>query len=199
MPEIGTSGLMSGDGKRGDALRQRSRPSSTLPVPTATFRVLFVLVVLSHDRRRVLHFNVTDHPSEEWTAQQMREAFPWEAPKYLMRDRDAIFGGAVVALTQSMGIEEVVTAPRSPWQNPYVERLIGSIRRECLDHVIVWNESSLHRVLQNYFEYYERSRTHLALNKDAPVSRPVEEPANGRIVEVAQVGGLHHRYQRCAA
>src|SRR5262244_1733313 len=103
MPEIGTSGLMSGDGKRGDALRQRSRPSSTLPVPTATFRVLFVLVVLSHDRRRVLHFNVTDHPSEEWTAQQMREAFPWEAPKYLIRDRDAIFGCASTAQVTSGG------------------------------------------------------------------------------------------------
>ena len=112
-------------------------------VPTATFRVLFVLIVLSHDRRRVMHFNVTDHPSEEWTAQQIREAFPWEAPKYLIRDRDAIFGREFVAITKSMGIEEVVTAPRSPWQNPYVERLIGSIRRECLDHVFVWNETSL--------------------------------------------------------
>ena len=116
-------------------------------VPTATFRVLFVFIVLSHDRRRVMHCNVTDHPSEEWTAQQIREAFPSEAPRYLIRDRDSIFGGTVVALTKGMGIEEVVTAPRSPWQNPYVERLIGSIRRECLDHVIVWNEKSLRRKL----------------------------------------------------
>src|SRR5262249_38773305 len=102
------------------------------------------------------------------TAQQIREAFPWEAPKYLMRDRDAIFGGALVALTKSLGIEEVVAAPRSPWQNPYVERLIGSIRRECLDHVIVWNETSLRRILRSYFHYYEKSRTHLALAKDTP-------------------------------
>ena len=132
-------------------------------VPTATFRALFVFIVLSHDRRRVMHFNLTDHPSEEWTAQQIREAFPWEAPRYLIRDRDSIFGGTVVALTKGMGIEEVVTAPRSPWQNPYVERLIGSIRRECLDHVIVWNETSLQRILRSYFHYYENSRTHLAL------------------------------------
>jgi len=143
--------------------------------------------------------SVTDHPSEEWTAQQIREAFSWEAPKYLMRDRDAIFGGAVVALTQSMGIEEVVVAPRSPWQNPYVERLIGSIRRECLDHVIVWNERSLRRILRSYFQYYEKSRTHLALAKDAPKPRAVDRPENGRIVAIPQVGGLHHRYERRAA
>jgi transposase InsO family protein len=117
----------------------------------------------------------------------------------LIRDRDAIFGKAVSATIKGMGTEAVVTAPRSPWQNPFVERLIGSIRRECLDHVIVWNESSLRRILQSYFEYYERSRTHLALRKDSPVPRPVEKPATGRIVELAQVGGLHHRYKRCAA
>jgi putative transposase len=102
-----------------------------------------------------MHCNVTDHPNEEWTAQQIREALPWEAPKYLIRDRDAIFGGALGALTKSMGIEEVVTAPRSPWQNPYVERLIGSIRREFLDHVIVWNETSLRRILRSYFRLRE--------------------------------------------
>ena len=108
-------------------------------VPTATFRILFVFLVLSHDRRRVVHFNVTEHPTEAWTAQQIREAFPWDqAPRYVIRDRDAIFGKELVATTKGMGIEEVLTAPRSPWQNPYVERLIGSIRRECLDHVIVW-------------------------------------------------------------
>jgi transposase InsO family protein len=149
-------------------------------VPTATFRVLFVFLVLSHDRRRILHWNITERATEEWTVQQLREAFPWdEAPRYLIRDRDAIFGREIGATIKGMGTEAVVTAARSPWQNPFVERLIGSIRRDCLDHVIVWNESSLHRVLQSYFEYYERSRTHLALNKDAPVSRPVEEPANG--------------------
>jgi len=147
-----------------------------------------------------MHFNVTDHPSEEWTAQQIREAFPWEAPRYLIRDRDAIFGGALVALTKSMGIEEVVTAPRSPWQNPYVERLIGSIRRECLDHVMVWNETSLRRILRSYLDYYEKSRTHLALAKDAPEPRAVDRPENGDIVvAIPQVGGLHHRYERLAA
>ena len=129
-------------------------------VPTATFRVLFIFLVLSHDRRRILHWNITEHPTEEWTVQQLREAFPWdEAPRYLIRDRDAIFGKGVGATIQGMGTEAVITAPRSPWQNPFVERLIGSIRRECLDHVIVWNEGSLHRILQSYFEYYERSRT----------------------------------------
>jgi len=170
-------------------------------VPTATFRVLFVFLVLSQDRRRVLHFNVTDHASEEWTAQQIREAFPWEAPKYLRRDRDAIFGGAVVALMKSMGIEAVVAAPRSPWQNPYVERLIGSIRRECLEHVMVWNETSLRRILRSYFPYYEKSRTQLALAKDAPEPRAVDEPENGRIVAflrwaactIATNGGLLSR------
>ena len=169
-------------------------------VPTATFRVLFVFVVLSHDRRRILHWNLTEHPTEQWTVQQLREAFPWdEAPRYLIRDRDAIFGKAVGATIKGMGTQAVVTAPRSPWQNPFVERLIGSIRRECLDHVIVWNESSLRRILQSYFEYYERSRTHLALAKDTPVPRPVEKWGNGRIVEIAQVGGLHHRYEGRAA
>ncbi len=121
-------------------------------VPTATFRVLFVFVVLSHERRRVLHFQVTDHPSQEWTMQQVREAFPWEhGCRYLLRDRDAIYGGDLVAMTKDLGMEEVITAPRSPWQNPYVERLIGSVRRECLDHVIVWNERSLRRTLRSYF------------------------------------------------
>ena len=121
-------------------------------VPTATFRVLFVFVVLAHERRRVLHFGVTEHPTQEWTIQQMREAFPWdEAPRYVLRDRDAIYGTDFVAMTGAMEMEEVLTAPRSPWQNPFVERLVGSIRRECLDHVIVWNERSLRRTLQSYF------------------------------------------------
>ena len=169
-------------------------------VPTATFRVLFVFVVLSHARRRVLHFQVTEHPSPEWTTQQMREAFPWDhGCRYLLRDRDAIYDGDWAAITKGMGMEEVITAPRSPWQNPYVERLIGSIRRECLDHVIVWNRRSLCRILQSYFVYYQHSRTHLALAKDAPESRVVEKPECGRIVVIPQVGGLHHRYQRRAA
>ena len=169
-------------------------------VPTAPFRVLFVFVVLSHARRRVLHFRVTEHPTQEWTVQQIRNAFPWdEAPQYLLRDRDAIYGADFAVLTKGMGIEDVITAPRCPWQNPYVERLVGSIRRECLDHIIVWNQRSLCRTLRRYFAYYERSRTHLALGKDAPEPRAVEKPELGRVIAIPQVGGLHHRYQRRAA
>jgi putative transposase len=169
-------------------------------VPTATFRVLFVFVVLSHARRRVVHFRVTEHPTQEWTMQQLREAFPWDqAPRYLLRDRDAIYGSEFAAITKGMGVEEVVTAPRAPWQNPFVERLVGSIRRECLDHIIVWNERSLRRTLQSYFAYYERSRTHLALAKDTPEHRAVEQPEQGHVTAIPQVGGLHHRYLRRAA
>jgi len=143
---------------------------------------------------------VTEHPTQEWTLQQMREAFPWDqAPRYVLRDRDAIYGRDFAAMMRDTGMEEVLTAPRSPWQNPYVERLIGSIRRECLDHVIVWNQRSLRQILQSYFVYYQYSRTHLALAKDAPESRAVEKPERGRIIVIPQVGGLHHRYQRQAA
>jgi len=169
-------------------------------VPTATFRVLFVFVVLSHARRRIVHFAVTEHPTHEWTIQQLREAFPWnQAPRYVLRDRDSIYGNDLVAAIEGMGMEQVLTAPRSPWQNPYVERLVGSIRRECLDHIIVWNQRSLRRILQDYLLYYENSRTHLALSKDSPRSRAVEKPDQGRIVSIPQVGGLHHRYCRRAA
>ena len=169
-------------------------------VPTATFRVLFVFVVLSHKRRQVLHFNVTEHPTAEWTARQIIEAFPWDtAPRYLLRDRDGVYGDGFRRRAAGLGIMEVLAAPRSPWQNPYVERLIGSIRRECLDHVIVLNEAHLGCVLTSYMNYYHRSRTHLSLEKDAPAWRPIRPPAMGKIVELRQVGGLHHRYERCAA
>jgi putative transposase len=168
-------------------------------VPTVTFRLLFVLVVLAHDRRRVVHVAVTGHPTAAWTAQQLRNAFPdHEAPGYLLHDRDSVFA-AVAATTAGMNIQTVRTAPRSPWQNAYVERVIGSIRRECLDHVIVVNAVGLHRVLREYVAYYMRSRTHLALDKDAPLTRPVRPPSAGRIVTSAEVGGLHHRYDRIAA
>jgi len=168
-------------------------------VPTATFRVLFVFVVLSHERRRVLHFGVTEHPTQEWTMQQLREAFPWnQAPRYVLRDRDAIYGQDFAGMMKGMGMEEVMSAPRSPWQNPYVERIVGSIRRECLDHVIVWNERSLRRSLRNYFAYYHRSRTHLALGKDSPEPRPIQPLEMGPVVVLPQVGGLHHRYERRA-
>jgi len=168
-------------------------------VPTATCRLLFVLVILAHERRRVVHVAVTDHPTAGWTAQQLREAFPWnEAPRYLVHDRDAAFS-AWTTTAAAIGIEEVLTAPRSPWQNAYAERLIGSIRRECVDHIIILNERGLRRVLAAYVEYYLKSRTHLALSKDAPVSRSVAAPDDGGIVAVPCLGGLHHRYERRAA
>jgi transposase InsO family protein len=125
-------------------------------------------VILGHDRRRPVHFAVTANPTAEWTARQLLEAFPWDnAPRYLLRDRDAIYGEKFCQTSRWMGIHEVLTAPQSPWQNAYVERFIGSIRRECLDHVMVFHEAGLRRILKGYFEYYERCRTHLSLEKDA--------------------------------
>lgn len=166
-------------------------------VPTASCRLLFVLILLAHDRRRVVHIAVTAHPTVTWTAQQVRNAFPWdEAPRFLLHDRDTAFAGVTTAAT---GMQEIPTAPRSPWQNAYVERFIGSVRRECLDHVIIVNAAGLRRVLSTYVEYYTASRTHLALEKDAPMPRPVSPPTAGRILTIPQVGGLHHRYERRAA
>jgi putative transposase len=167
-------------------------------VPTATFRVIFCLVVLRHDRRRVLHFNVTEHPTAQWAAQQMVEAFSEVvSARYLLRDRDSIYGDYFRQRVRGLGLKEILSAPRSPWQNPYVEQ-IGSIRRECLDHVIVLNEHHLRSVLQRYFGYYHRT-THLSVGKDAPDTRPVQPPAMGTVIEIAEVGGLHHRYERRAA
>ena len=169
-------------------------------VPTLRFQVLYVFLVLAHDRRRILHFNVTAHPTAEWTGQQLREAFPCaQLPRYLLRDRDAIFGDDFREQVRDMGIREVLSAPRSPWQRAYVERVIGSIRRECLDHIIVFQESSLRRTLNSYFDYYHRSRTHLSLGKDSPEPRPIQPPKMGSVVAVPQVGELHHRYERRAA
>jgi transposase InsO family protein len=167
-------------------------------VPTIRFPLR--VLVLAHDRRRILHFNVTPHPTAQWTGQQLRNAFPFEQfPRYLLRDRDAIFGQDFRKQLPDMGIEEVLSTPRSPWQRAYIERVIGSIRRECLDQVIVFNEGSLRRILASYFDYYHRSRTHLSLGKDSPETRPVQPPAIGPVVAVRQVGGLHHRYERRAA
>jgi transposase InsO family protein len=169
-------------------------------VPTIRFRILFVFLVLSHDRRRIVHFNVTDHPSAEWTGRQLVEAFPWDTvPRYLIRDRDGIYGQDFTRYVHALGIKQVLIAPRSPWQNPYVERVIGSVRRECLDHVVVFNEDHLRRVLKSYLRYYHVSRTHLAVGKDAPDSRSVEPPTRGKVVAFPEVGGLHHRYTRRAA
>jgi putative transposase len=169
-------------------------------VPTAGLRVLFVLVVLAHHRRRVVHFNVTEHPTAAWTTQQIVDAFPDDSvPSYLLRDRDQVYGQQFRHRVKGMWIEEVLAAPHSPWQHPFVERLIGSIRRECLNHVLVLSERHLRRVLNRYFTYYHQARTHLALEKDAPDLRPVQLAAVGRIVQLPEVGGLHHRYLRQAA
>ena len=169
-----------------------------LIVPTATFRVLYVFIVLRHDRRQIVHFNVTAHPTAQWTAQQIVEAFPFTAPGYLVRDRDRIYGDTVRRSIKSLGIEEVLSAPRSPWQNPFVERVIGSIRRDCLDHVIVLNERHLRRILREYLGYYHTCRTHLSLGKDSPKPRTIQPPDLGKIVAFPCVGGLHHRYVRLA-
>jgi putative transposase len=169
-------------------------------VPTARLRVLFVLVVLAHHRRRVVHFNVTEHPTAAWTAQQVVNAFPDDAaPAYLLRDRDQVYGAPFRHRVKGMPIAEVLTAPQSPWQNPFAERLIGSIRRECLDHVLILGDRHLRRILTRYFAYYHRARPHLSLDKDAPDGRPIEPPALGPIIPLPEVGGLHHRYVRRAA
>jgi putative transposase len=169
-------------------------------VPTATFRVLFVFLVLDNARRRIIHFNVTESPTAAWTGQQLVEAFPWDtAPKYMIRDRDGKYGLEFDRRVASLNIEQVLISPHSPWQSPYVERVIGSIRRECLDHVVIFNEQHLRRVLREYLSYYHRSRTHLGLEKDCPESRAVEPPEVGPIVSEPVLGGLHNRYFRHAA
>ena len=164
-------------------------------VPTATFRLLYVFLVLAHERRKVLHFNVTDSPSAGWTAQQLTESFPYcSPPRYLLRDRDSIYGLEFVQRATALGLEEKLITARSPWQNPFVERMIGSIRRECLDHVIICNARHLHWVLGDYFDYFHRHRTHRALNQDCPYPRPTEPPERGNIIALPLLGGLHHRY-----
>jgi transposase InsO family protein len=168
-------------------------------VRTATFRILYVFLVLAHERRKVLHFNITDSPSAAWTAQQLTEAFAYSSPpRYLLRDRDTIFGLEFVRRTAALGLEQKLIAPRTPWQNPFVERLIGSIRRECLDHLIVLNESHLRRHLTDYFNY-QQHRPHRSLEQDCPHPRSIEPPEQGKIIALPQLGGLHHRYTRRAA
>jgi transposase InsO family protein len=167
-------------------------------VPTISFRVLYGLIVLRHDRRRILWLGVTTHPTAEWIARQITEAIGWdEPPRYLVRDRDRVYGEVFTRRVRAMGIRDRPTAPRSPWQNGHSERLIGSIRRECLDHLVVFGERHLSRVLRSYQEYYNSSRTHLSLGslgKDAPHGRPIQ--AIGRILPTPVLGGLHHRYVR---
>jgi len=166
-------------------------------VPTLTFQLLYVFVVLSHDRRRILHVNATKHPTAEWTAQQLTEAFPGDetVPRYLHRDRDSIYGDAVHKRIAAIGMKEVVSAKQSPWQNPFVERVIGSIRRECANHIVPLNEAQLRKFLGEYVEYYNRSRCHQSLNGNAPESRDVEDD-DGSVYAIPHVGGLHHEYRR---
>jgi transposase InsO family protein len=169
-------------------------------VPTATFKLLYVFVVLDHARRRIVHVNVTDQPCARWTAQQVIEAFPYDtAPRYLHRDRDSIFGNYFNARIRGMGIKQVLSAPRAPWQNPYAERVIGSIRSECTDHLIITGERHLRKILRLYVDYYNADRNHDSLGKDAPEPRAAQSGESGDVISLPRVGGLHHRYERRAA
>jgi transposase InsO family protein len=162
-------------------------------VPTISFRLLYGLLIMGHGRRQIVWLGVTAHPTAECIANQITEAFGWEkAPRYLIRDRDRAYGNVFIRRLRSMGIRDQPTSPRSPWQNGCAERLIGSIRRECLDHVVVLGERHLRHVLLSYLKYYNEVRTHLSLEKDAPISRAVERA--GRILCRPVLGGLHHQY-----
>ena len=164
-------------------------------VPTISFRLLYGLLIMGHGRRQILWFSVTAHPTAEWIANQLTAACGWDqAPRYLIRDRDGAYGEVFIRRLRSMGIRDRPTSPRSPWQNGYAERLIGSIRRECLDHVVVFGERHLRHLLLSYMKYHNEVRTHLSLEKDAPVSRAVERV--GRILSRPILGGLHHQYVR---
>ena len=169
-------------------------------VASASFRLLYVMIILTHDRKKITRFDVTRYPTAGWLARQVTEAFPWDiAPRYLLRDRDASYGAEFRRQVDAMGITEVVSAARSPWQNAYVERVIGSIRRECLDYIVIFNERHLRRVLSLYVDYYHHSRPHLSLDKDCTHPRPVMPPRIGKVIAFRQVSRLHHRYERLAA
>src|ERR1700736_5363713 len=166
-----------------------------LVVPTIGFKLLYGFVIVRFDRRDLVWINVTTNPTAEWVARQITEAFPWDdAPGYMIRDRDRIYGAVVTRRLRAMGIRDKPIVPASPWQNGFAERLIGSIRRECLDHIVVLGEKHLRRILKNYAAYYNGLRTHRSLNKDAPISRAVETA--GRILRRPILGGLHHQYAR---
>jgi len=164
-------------------------------VPTIRFRLLYELVILRYGRRQLMSIGVTDQPTAEWIARQITEAFAWDnVPRYLVRERDGAYGDAFIQRLRAMGIRDHPIAPRSPWQNGYVERLIGSICRECLDHVVVFGEQHLRSILKSYATYYNEVRTHLSLTKDAPIPRPSQRI--GRVVSLPILGGLHHHYVR---
>jgi transposase InsO family protein len=164
-------------------------------VPTLSFRLLYGFLILQHRRREILWLGVTAHPNAEWISRQITEAFGWEqAPRYIVRDRDGVYGEVFNRRVRAMGIRDRPTSPRSPWQNAYAERLIGSIRRDCLDHVVVFGEQHLRHLLQAYQQYYNKVRTHLSVYKDAPVTRAVQPV--GRILPRQILGELHHQYVR---
>lgn len=168
-------------------------------VPTVTFRILYCFIVLRHERRKIVHFNITTNPTAQWTAQQITEAFPYDTvPKYLIRDRDGVYEKDFCRRVKAMSIQEVTIAPQSPWQNPCAERVIGSIRRECLDHFIILNEKHLLRILDEYVDYYNNCRTHLSLKKNSPKPRTVENLAKDKVVSISKVCGLHHLCKRVA-
>jgi hypothetical protein len=169
-----------------------------LTVPTINFKLIYVLVMIEHNRRKLIYFNVTKNPIAEWCLQQIRNLlFDFAAPKYLIRDRDKKYGTLLGGENNQFGIDEIVTAYRSPWQNGYVERVIGSIKRECLDHLIILNENHLRNILSDYFSYYNKYRTHLGINKDSPSGRSVQ--LKGKIDKMPAINGLHHVYFRKAA
>jgi putative transposase len=179
----------------------RNHPAAVdfFTVPTITFRNLYCFVVLLHDRRQVIHFNVTAHPTAAWTAQQIVEALPEDtAPRYLLRDRDQIYGEEFRHRVAGMQIEDVRTAPRSPFQNPYAERVISSIRRERLDYLIIIGEDHLRRILRDYIDYYHNSRPHQTLERNSPTPRETEAPVKGKVIAIPQVGRSHHRYRLAA-
>jgi transposase InsO family protein len=164
-------------------------------VPTVSFRLLYGLLVMAHGQRQILWLGVTAHPTAEWIANQLTAACGWEqVPRYLIHDRDVCYGQTFVRRVRSLGIRDRPTSPRSPWQNGYAERLIGSIRRECLDHIVVIGEQHLRHILACYMDYYNAVRTHLSLGKDAPIRRVIQ--CHGRIEGRPVLGGLHHQYVR---
>jgi len=169
-------------------------------VPTLTFKMLYAFVVLSHDRRRIVHVGVTAHPTAEWTARQVREAFPGDGtePQYLLHDRDGIYGDRFHDEVGAIGLRELLSGRRSPWMNPFVERVIGSIRRECTDHVIAMGEQHLTQILREYAAYHNSARCHQALDGDAPEMRARETTPVADVIAVPVLGGLHHEYRRAA-
>ncbi len=171
-----------------------------LTVPTITFRTLYIFIVLSLDRRRVVHFHVTYHPTADWTALQLTQAFPFDtAPKYLIRDRDKIYGSEVLETIENFDMKDKPTSPRSPWQNGYCERMVGTLKRECLNHMIIINERHAYRIIREFLQYYHNDRTHQGLEQETPNGRKIEPPEIGPVKRRPILSGLHHRYYREAA